>query len=368
MVFEDSSTSSTRAHKKGRFFGAYIIGFFLVLLVGSITTFLWIAGGLSEPFGDRISEGTTVTIEEGTGMRGVIAKLKDAGLIEHPFFAFGLQSYVVLNELDTKLKFGEYEVAPTDTLETLINKIAGGDAADHSIRVTFPEGLTRDQVLDVFVDKGFDIDASTVESLESSLRKSYEFLGEADHDVFMEGYLFPDTYKFEPDASVRALLEQMLGNTQQRLLAVTEKERITANDTFDIPVLSRAISLHELMIIASLVEREVDADEDRPVVAGIILNRLEQNFPLQLDATVNYITGKNDPGVAIVDTEIDSPYNTYRNVGLPIGPIANPGKESIAAVLNAKASPYFYYLHGLDGEIYYATTFEEHLTNKAKFR
>jgi UPF0755 protein len=124
-------------------------------------------------------------------------------------------------------------------------------------------------------------------------------------------------------------------------------------------------SVFEIITMASMLEKEVRSLEDKKIVSGILWKRMEVGMPLQLDATINYITVKSNPGVAVKYTKIDSTYNTYKYVGLPKGPISNPGMNSIIAAINPKDSPYWFYLS--DGRTIFSKTFEDHCTNKAKY-
>ena len=370
--------------RKQRFFLVYlfgiVVGFVILALIGG----LWVLGELTRPFRTQDADiqtqaqmqTQTITIPKGVGVRGIITELQNAKFITHPIVAFGLQVYVVMHDWERQLKFGQYIVEPDDSLVTLMERIAGGDAALEATRVAFPEGFTKAQVIARLRESGFGKVAADLANedgtgtLAPTLRQNYPFLPE-EQDEFLEGYLFPDTYNFDHDATTGEVLGQLLDNTRMKLetlMGYDSEDSLRADDAITVPGLSRMLTLHEFINIASLIEKEVRSDEDRRLVAGIIVKRLEREFPLQLDASINYVTGKGLEAVTLADTRIDSPYNTYQRVGLPIGPISNPGVSSLRAVLEAQESSYFYYLTGLDGRTYYATSFEEHAKNKAKYR
>ncbi len=127
-------------------------------------------------------------------------------------------------------------------------------------------------------------------------------------------------------------------------------------------------TVHEIITLASIIEKEVRSEKDMALVAGILLKRLEIGMPLEVDSTINYITGKNDPSVQSVDLQINSPYNTYKNYGLPPGPISNPGLASIKAAVYPEESDYLFYLNRQDtGETIFSKNYDEHLTNKYKY-
>jgi len=132
-------------------------------------------------------------------------------------------------------------------------------------------------------------------------------------------------------------------------------------------IASQGRTIHEIVTLASILEHEAANDRDRPLIADIFWRRLAAGIPLQSDATVNYVTGKSLASPTIADTEIEHPYNTYRNRGLPPGPIGNPGLASIIAAIRPEANENLFYLHAPDGTTYYARTFEEHKANKVKY-
>ena len=172
----------------------------------------------------------------------------------------------------------------------------------------------------------------------------------------LEGYLSPNTYRVYKDASLKDIVN--------KLKTAREEEF----KQFDASVWQKSgMTEREVLTLASIVEKEANTKEDMAMVADVFLRRLEENWALQSCATVNYITGKNDPGVNLVDKKIDSPYNTYKYPGLPPGPICNPGLDAIRAVLYPTKSDYNYFMTGDDGVMRYAKTLGEHNENVAKY-
>ena len=179
-------------------------------------------------------------------------------------------------------------------------------------------------------------------------------------DQGLEGYLFPDTYRFRSDATSAIVAETMLLTLKRRL----------AENGIAIPrnlIFEGGLTLHEIITLASMVEREVRTPEDMKLVAGIFYTRMKIGMALQADSTVNYVTGKSDTAVSLEDSRVDSPYNTYQNLGLPPGPISNPGMNAILAVLEPTDSDYLYFLTTDDGDVVYAQTFDEHVANKYQY-
>ncbi|MBI4262164.1 endolytic transglycosylase MltG [Candidatus Uhrbacteria bacterium] len=172
----------------------------------------------------------------------------------------------------------------------------------------------------------------------------------------VEGYLFPDTYRVYKKATALDVVEKMLANFDARVTADIRAK-----------IRAQRLTLHEGVTLASIIEQEVATPEDRRVVADIFLKRLKAGIALQADSTVNYITKKGMSRATIVDTKIDSPYNTYRYRGLPPGPISNPGLDAILAVAEPTLSPYLYFLTTEDGRVIYARDFEEHKQNRQRY-
>ncbi len=174
-------------------------------------------------------------------------------------------------------------------------------------------------------------------------------------DADLEGYLSPNTYRVYKDATLQSVIDK---------LKIAREEELKQ---FGEAVQKSNMSLKEILTLASIIEKEANTPEDMAIVSDIFLRRLEQNWALQSCATVNYVTGKNDPGVNSVDKNIDSPYNTYKYPGLPPGPICNPGLDAIRAVLYPTKSDYNYFMTGDDGVMRYSKTFEGHNANIAKY-
>lgn len=174
-------------------------------------------------------------------------------------------------------------------------------------------------------------------------------------NVDLEGYLSPNTYRVYKDATLQDVIDKL------------KTAREGEFKPFESVIKDSGMSEKEILTLASIVEKEANTSDDMAIVADIFLRRLKQNWALQSCATVNYITGKNDPGVSSSDKKIDSPYNTYKYPGLPPGPICNPGLDAIKAVLWPKKNDYNYFMTGDDGVMRYARTLEEHNDNIFKY-
>jgi UPF0755 protein len=174
---------------------------------------------------------------------------------------------------------------------------------------------------------------------------------------YLEGYLFPDTYRIFATATAEDIVIKMLDNFAVKVVAELQSALAEKN-----------LSWAEVVTLASIVEKEVSLPVDRRLVADLFWRRLQDNYPLQSDATVNFVTNKGLIQPSLADTQVDSLYNTYQNIGLPPGPICNPGLASLEAVVYPLSNTYYFFLTTKsDGQVIYSHTYEEHLQNKAKY-
>jgi UPF0755 protein len=199
----------------------------------------------------------------------------------------------------------------------------------------------------------------TLAQWNAALEKEYEYdflqnIAAGPH--CLEGFLFPDTYSLPEDVSAEQVINLMLKNFEK-----------VWNQEFAGTASQKNMSVYKTVTIASMVEREARVNSERKTIAGVIYNRLNQNMPLQIDATVVYALGGHKDVVTYADLEVNSPYNTYKYAGLPPGPISCPGKASLNAALNPEKHSYYYYLAKGDGSHYFSKTYDEHLQAKQKY-
>ena len=279
---------------------------------------------------------TVVSISKGENLRDVSQKLQEKGYIRFPsLFEFS----VSVGGSERQLVAGDYFIDTSMSVFSLANVFTHKENRLDPIRVTFPEGMTVSEMSE-----------KAAKDLPQFKREEFMKLAERS-----EGYLFPDTYFFFRTAD-SAEVFGVLSQTFKKQIAVL-KDKISASGH----------SLEEIIVMASIIEKEAGGDEERGIISGILWKRIAQRIPLQVDAPFAYILGKESSQLTLKDLSIDSPYNTYKYRGLPPKPIGNPGLASIRAALEPVSSPYFFYLHGSDGIIRYAKTFEEHKRNKALY-
>ena len=274
----------------------------------------------------------TITIPRGATAKEIGKILKDNHLIRSRFW---FDAYVRLAGRGSAFQAGEYQVFP-ESVAALVKKFTGHPER-WEMRVTIIEGWDLGEIAEALKPVGVSPDeffARAGKPLYLRRDKSYQ--------KSLEGYLFPDTYFFRRGSSASEVITRMQDNFNRRVGDISDRERI--------------------IITASLLQAEVRDDKDMRMVADIINRRLKAGMGLQIDATVNYITGNKIP--TATDLKIDSPYNTYRYRGLPPGPISNPGLQAIQAAQNPLPNNYWYYLTGQDGAVHYGRTLDEHRANR----
>lgn len=277
-----------------------------------------------------------VVIVRGASVSEISKQLSDANIIK---YSKVLSLILQISGAGSSVKSGAYLFKSPENIFSVANRLATGAYGLPPVKITFPEGVT---VL--------DISKKVAEALPLVSAQEIISLGKS-----QEGYLFPDTYFFPPDATAESVVEAMRANFDVK----------TAPLSADIEASGHSLS--DIITMASLVEKEVRTSENKRIVAGILWNRLELGMPLQADAVFGYIFNRDTYSPSYEDLKVDSPYNTYTHTGLPPGPIANPGLESIHAVINPTKTDYLYYLTGSDDLMHYARTYAEHLANQRKY-
>ena len=286
-----------------------------------------------------------VEIDETDSYAVVAEKLSDAGLIDHPWL-FRLYCKVANPEFIT----GKYELDASLDYNAMKKKMSHISTSRETVWVTIPEGYTAKQIADALEEKKVCTAADFMNAIETG-EFDYEFLPERNEKakVRLEGYLFPDTYQFYVSDDPVNVIKKFLNNFEVRF---TEKLKRRMADV--------DMSMEDIMIIASMIEREAKYDSERPVIASVILNRLAKpsSYPyLNVDATIQYLVGrKPEPE----DMELDDPYNTYLYKGLIPGPICNPGIDAVTSVLYAEDTSYYYYVARADGTHIFSETYDEH--------
>ena len=346
---EETQRSSNTRHRKKRsgLSGAAIYAIFVIGVSALLACIGWVAANdvlaLNKP-----EKTATITITNDDSFGDVAEKLKDEGLIEYKF---------LFNLFATFTRSKDDVMAGTFTLNTdmdyraLLSGMSANSATRATVTVTIPEGYTVDQIFTLLEEKG----VASVEDLQDMAANhdyAFSFLQDLELGDYhrLEGYLYPDTYEFTTPQHPLYVINKMLVRFDEQFTDAMRQEVADSGRT-----------IHEIITIASMIEKETDGN-DRADIASVIYNRLNnpsggtQGY-LQIDATLAYINGGKVPTEA--DKSIDSPYNTYLYKGLPAGPISNPGLESIKAAMNPNSTSYYYYALGDDGVHHFFKTLRE---------
>lgn len=281
-------------------------------------------------------------------------KLEDERLISSRIYYY---YYAWKKKLRGQIKEGDYIVPAHATFAEMTQMFIAGESKvvkKVEIEVQLTEGFTAQEMAEELTEKGLPGNEFLVLVLTppAEIIDAYDFL---EGRTSLEGYLFPDTYKFFPEATAQEIIDKLLVNFDLK---------VTPQMSADIAASER--TLHEVIILASVVEGEVNEGLDRGIVAGIFQNRLDIDMALESDATIDFVKGVPEIKHTLEDTKIDSPYNTYLYPGLPPGPINSPSLASIVAVINPTETDYLFFLnHAETGETVFAETFEQHIANKA---
>ena len=320
---------------------------FFIALAGIFFVYSQYTHALRYALNPSSSARVSITIPDGSTGAQIATLLRDKDLISSTdAFSF----YLRQQGLSSKLKAGRFIFQENHDLEEIVDILVEGQASEFA--VTLLEGWTAKQI------------AQKLESEELTTVDDFmKCLEDCDFDLsflpenYLEGYLYPDTYFVNPGSYSN---EAFVGR-----LLTTFRNKLTDEDWAAINASDR--DFEDIVIMASIVEREERVDSEKPTVAGILWNRYDNGVGLGADATVLYALGRTSGGLTYDDLQVDSPYNTRKYAGLPPTPIANPSISSIRAALYAEETDYWYYLHDSDGGIHYARTLEQHNINKARY-
>ncbi len=280
--------------------------------------------------------GSITTIVRGASAPFVASQLAEEHIIAHP----SLLLFVLrVSGASSHIQAGTYYFEKPQNVFVVAYRIVKGAHDLPPVRITFPEGVTVREV------------AIKIEDAFPGINKK-DFIAEAQK---YEGYLFPDTYLLPPSSDAASIVSLMRANFDTKIATLTNE------------IAASGRSLSDIVIMASLLEKEARTTESRRMVAGILFNRLKIDMPLQVDAVFGYIFNRDTYSPSYADLKVNSLYNTYIHRGLPPGPIANPGLDSLQAVLRPAKTNYLYYLTGKDNLMHYATTYADHQANQKRY-
>lgn len=287
-------------------------------------------------------------VEKGDKLKEISKKLEEKGIIRSAIF---FETYIILTDSSKGLKAGDYYFSPNMSVYEISEIIKEGE--DSVFKVTIPEGFNIFQI-EKAMGEAAGREVILRDLKVGDFKDQFDFLEDVPNDHSLEGFLFPDTYQI-PSFEAKEIASLMLFNFGKKVTPeLREKLVLQKKSVFDV------------VIMASMIEKEVREKKDMELVSGILWKRLSIQMPLQVDATVNYALNKQGT-VLKSDLQIDSPYNTYKFYGLPKGPISNPGIDSIKAVISPKESNYWYYLSAKTGETIFSRNLDEHNLARAKY-
>ncbi|HOL35383.1 MAG TPA: endolytic transglycosylase MltG [bacterium] len=306
-----------------------------VTIVVGITIVISVARFHESLYGEFQPPGTLVEVPKNLTAANIAVLLKEKGIVKNTRLFLRILNR---SHADKKLRSGIYEFSGKPYIYDVVEKLLKGEIA--YIKLVFPEGITCHEIGKILE--------------QENICSSSEFDDFAKKES-LEGYLFPDTYKFPYGVSKEAVAKKMV----ERFWEIIQQIHP------DTQKLNQA-ELKKIVIIASIVEKEAEINSERPIIAGIFYNRLKRGIPLQSCATIKYVIG-NKKILTMQDIKTRSPYNTYLHRGLPPGPICNPGKESLKAAINPAKTPYLFFVSKGDGTHYFSTTYSEHLSAKSYY-
>lgn len=314
----------------------WLIGMIITLCVLLAIAFCWYVVSIAKV--TTLASDVTVEIPVGSGTEGAAQALDAVGVIQSPT---AFIAYATLTGQRSDIKAGSYTFTGNLNMGLVMEVITQQVSLQNEIEVTLLEGWTTQQMGEALAE------------LLPFTAEDYVRAAEAQQ---LNGYLFPDTYRFFADASVQDVLDKQLAAFNDKITP----ELLAAAE-------ANGRSKKEVVIMASIVEKEARTKTDKELVAGVFWKRIDNGKRLESDVTINYITGNTSTFVPLTDTYLESAYNTYRNDGLPPGPISNPGFDALYAAIYPEENNYWYFIATPDGEVLYSETYEQHLAYKAEY-
>lgn len=350
-----------------------VLALVIVLIIGIISAFLYIRGGL-QPVDEDSTETVELSIDQGYSAGDIGDILEEEGIVKNGTM---FELYLRLNSISS-YQAGTYQMSPAMDFEQIARTLESGTVYQEVLhRVTVPEGYTVEEIglqlennLPVSADDFMALmdDDEFIKELISEYPEMLtdEILAE-DIKYPLEGYLYPATYDItteEPD--LKQLIRDMLNATEANSYSLFTS---VPEYAIDYEGENRALTFHEFLTFSSLIEEEATSLADRSRIASVFLNRMSVNpaMPLQTDPTVLYALGQHQDVVLYEDLEVEDPYNTYLHSGLTPGPIAAPGQESLQSTMNPSDTNYYYFLADSEGNNHFAETYEEHLANREEY-
>ena len=337
------NTGKVKRRKKRKRNSNIIIGFILIIIL-----FLGIfkfTSTINKPL--KISNEEVVLVEDGDSFYNILSKLKNENKIKSPLI---IKLYAKLTGLNLEVVPGSHTLEKEMSVKEIAETLRDANNKN-AITVTIPEGFNIEDIAARLQEQEVCTSDEFINAVKSYPLPSY-VKDNPEKRYNLEGFLFPDTYSFELGVEPQYIIETMIKRFEEVFKEITASDTITEAD------------VEKVVNVASIIEKEARVDEDRPLIASVIYNRLRQIMPLQIDATVIYAHGYYIESVRNRHLAIESKYNTYLYKGLPVGAICNPGLESIKAALNPASTDYLFYLLASDDEHYFTNNYDDFLKKK----
>ncbi|MBU2509366.1 MAG: endolytic transglycosylase MltG [Patescibacteria group bacterium] len=319
-----------------------------IIIIAALAAFFWFVPAAWISFSLPNTPNTRIEITEGLTADRVADLLVEKGIIAS---AFKYKIFARINSDAGSPMTGEYDLKAGMNFKRIARILALGPVRKElSVRII--EGWTIYDIEKALIELGVEVRPS--DFLAERFEDDFEFLKDLPKDATLEGYLYPDTYRVWEDELPDALFRRQLQEFRLKTVGYDDEAK------------RQGRTFHDIVILASIVEKEARHDEDRPIISGIFMNRLNIGMALQSDATLNYVTRSGRDRGTAEDLANESPYNSYKYRGLPPGPIGNPGKPSLDAAMNPTDTAYWYFLTDEDGKAYFARTLDEHSQNRYK--
>ncbi|GAA0114431.1 endolytic transglycosylase MltG [Clostridium senegalense] len=303
---------------------------------------------IKDPF--ETNEDFVIEVQQGDNLYSVISRLKDEGKLKNVIIP---KIYIKSLENKPDIKPGEYKINKNSSLKEFLSVLEDATLDQSKVQITIPEGYDITQIASLLQEKGIIEKEIFLESFKNYTVPTYI---KADNKVkySMEGFLFPDTYTFKKGSSGEEIIKIMNDRFNEEIEGITNDKKLSDEE------------LYKIVTMASIVEREASNPEERDVVASVFYNRINKNMKFQSCATVQYALGEHKEKLYEKDLTVESPYNTYLVDGMPIGPISNPGRESLKAAINPKSTNYLYFVSNNDGTHFFTDDYNEFLKVKEK--
>lgn len=319
------------------------------VFIGIISFVILYNNAISKPLksSDNI---VSIEVKTGDGFYDILNRLDEEGKLSNKLL---IKIKLSIDKQSITLKEGTYEINSNVTLDQLIKDLQDDSKNINMVKITVPEGYSIEEIAQLMKEKDLCSKNDFIKAVKNYELPEFVEVNEK-RRYNLEGFLYPDTYLIEKGTSANNIIDKMLERFNAAIKEVEKESDIVINNE----------DIDKLITIASMIEKEASADIDRPLISSVIYNRLEKDMKLQLDATVLYALGEHIDVVLNRHLEVDSPYNTYKYSGLPIGPIASPGIESIKAALLPADTDYLYYILQKDGTHYFTNSYDDFLDKK----